>query len=661
MRAMILAMGVSLAVGSFAAPGAAAQPAPAAGAGARKEACEGAICWEIVNRFRLFQRRADFERHARAFEGQADPVLDAERRLNAGGGPGWAADVVERLCFVEARNVAPTRCRRDGIDEYYLARPRSFAVRIWARPSSVAPGSCAWRFPGVAPRSAPRRVDGACAIELRLAGDAPTRIALDARTPEGAAMSAEIAAAPRDILTAGMGDSFTSGEGSPDAPVRLGKGMCFNRIYKFGLLGRKPPDYDAHHGDLGAVNARRERIVTPSRLGAGERDCDTSAATPGDQVWTERRARWMFAPCHRSLYGHQLRAALALAVVDPHRSVTYIPLGCTGATIAEGLLKGQTPREAQLRRGRYGGSVTEGQLSNLANRLRDARRPLDVLFLSVGGNDVGFSGLVADVIVSAPVERWLLGAAGQIVTPQDAEARFASFAHDFARARARIAPLVEKDFGRVVFVPYGNPMRHGAGGSQLCASTRRGFDIHPAFALDGAKLAQTDAFVENKLLPLLKRLATCTQTDAGACGVDDEKMRFAETHRPAFREHGLCGAAASDPPFDACLRDGDTFKLIGESGALEQPFRHCAPGAGAFAPYAPRARWSRTVNDSFLTAMTFADSLPAWLKAKLRNDGMWGLTSMVYGGVVHPTAEGHAAMADAALIEAQKALAARGL
>ena len=69
MRAMILAMAVSLAVPILATPsGAAAQPAPAAGAGARKEACEGVICWEIVNRFRLFQRRADFERHARAFE-----------------------------------------------------------------------------------------------------------------------------------------------------------------------------------------------------------------------------------------------------------------------------------------------------------------------------------------------------------------------------------------------------------------------------------------------------------------------------------------------------------------------------------------------------------------------------------------------------------------
>jgi hypothetical protein len=31
------------------------------------------------------------------------------------------------------------------------------------------------------------------------------------------------------------------------------------------------------------------------------------------------------------------------------------------------------------------------------------------------------------------------------------------------------------------------------------------------------------------------------------------------------------------------------------------------------------------------------------------HDATWGLLSAVYGGAIHPTAEGHAAMADAAL------------
>jgi hypothetical protein len=31
------------------------------------------------------------------------------------------------------------------------------------------------------------------------------------------------------------------------------------------------------------------------------------------------------------------------------------------------------------------------------------------------------------------------------------------------------------------------------------------------------------------------------------------------------------------------------------------------------------------------------------------HDATWGILSAVYGGAIHPTAEGHAAMADAAL------------
>jgi len=50
------------------------------------------------------------------------------------------------------------------------------------------------------------------------------------------------------------------------------------------------------------------------------------------------------------------------------------------------------------------------------------------------------------------------------------------------------------------------------------------------------------------------------------------------------------------------------------------------------------------------TARGFLDN-PTYI-----HDGRWGLTSVVYGGVMHPTAEGHAAMADAALAAASTVL-----
>ena len=47
--------------------------------------------------------------------------------------------------------------------------------------------------------------------------------------------------------------------------------------------------------------------------------------------------------------------------------------------------------------------------------------------------------------------------------------------------------------------------------------------------------------------------------------------------------------------------------------------------------------------------MTFPEGISSTLQPSDLHDATWGATSAVYGGAVHPTAEGHAAMADAAL------------
>ena len=47
--------------------------------------------------------------------------------------------------------------------------------------------------------------------------------------------------------------------------------------------------------------------------------------------------------------------------------------------------------------------------------------------------------------------------------------------------------------------------------------------------------------------------------------------------------------------------------------------------------------------------MTFPEGISVALQPSDLHDATWGATSAVYGGAVHPTAEGHAAMADAAL------------
>jgi hypothetical protein len=82
----------------------------------------------------------------------------------------------------------------------------------------------------------------------------------------------------------------------------------------------------------------------------------------------------------------------------------------------------------------------------------------------------------------------------------------------------------------------------------------------------------------------------------------------------------------------------------------------CRLSASAYRPYLPRQRWVRTANDSYFTAMTYPQGMGATLQPANIHDATWGVLSAVYGGAVHPTAEGHAAMADAALPAVRRVL-----
>jgi hypothetical protein len=54
--------------------------------------------------------------------------------------------------------------------------------------------------------------------------------------------------------------------------------------------------------------------------------------------------------------------------------------------------------------------------------------------------------------------------------------------------------------------------------------------------------------------------------------------------------------------------------------------------------------------------MTYPEGMPAILKPIDIHDALWSVLSAVYGGAVHPTAEGYAAMADAAMPAARAVL-----
>ena len=133
-------------------------------------------------------------------------------------------------------------------------------------------------------------------------------------------------------------------------------------------------------------------------------------------------------------------------------------------------------------------------------------------------------------------------------------------------------------------------------------------------------------------------------------------MTFVDGHQPAFANHGVCARSDDDPEFDRlCFSTtGKSFDTNPATSATE-PLA-CGRPASDYRPYTPRARWVRTANDSYFTAMTYPQGLSALTRPSNIHDAAWGILSAVYGGAVHPTAEGYAAMADAALPAVRDAL-----
>ncbi len=588
------------------------------------------IEWEVRNRFRLFKREEDFRRHVAAYRG--DGILAAERRLEkAADGRGWARDQVERLCVDQSGRI-PEYCERDGQREVYLA-PEDHAISVALAGNVPAGASCAWSFDEG--EGSPRQTTNPCEeeIRLRVRYGRPTLARVTITLADGSARSANAEILVQDFLIAGMGDSIAAGEGNPDRPIALDDdGFCFRRF-----LGGTFSEY-----------------FRPGRAGfRGNKACDPSLSTgpAGNSAadWAKLNARWMNAPCHRSLYGYELRAALALAIESPHSAVTFLPLACSGAMIDEGILNSQRIRECP----NTGNcpSSSPAQLARLKEALALAQkhqsdRKLALILLTVGANDIWFSSLVGNVIVEAATERALFARGDMVISVEDSQKLLdKNVPPNFAKLRTALKPLAGGNLSRVVFVTYGHPALASSG--QPCPGGRGGFDIHPAFNADPVRLREVADYVSRKFLPRIKSLATCGGSDCHDPAT--ERMTFVDAHQPEFVSHGFCARAETDPQFDRdCFLDKDSAFESDPAVAATDPLR-CNFRARDFRPYASRARWVRTANDSYFTAMTFPEGLSAALQPSDLHDATWGATSAVYGGAIHPTAEGHAAMADAAL------------
>tara|TARA_R110002051_G_scaffold41530_7_gene86149 strand:- start:39230 stop:41173 length:1944 start_codon:yes stop_codon:yes gene_type:complete len=333
--------------------------------------------WEVVDRFRLFSDTPPASRAA--IEALLRALADGPEASRAEIYPSYG---VLRSTLQQTPGLRTSNWNAETREytERYL-RPDAYRVRV--RLDGTDDELCEWRADN---RTISQNRPCGAWTELEIdaeqtSGEYRARVSISARTNRDYRVD-ETIVVEHDLFVA-LGDSFIAGEGNPDIPA---------------VLPSTPPHSSFQHEKWGA-NPRLE---------------DASVATP---------AQWWDEPCHRSLLSFPVTTTLYLASKAPHRATTLVHLACSGGEIDEGLVAPQNNLP-----GRDMNEATT-QIAQLQRLLGPAAgRPLiRRVFLSVGGNDIGF-GDVVQLLASPPngyrnpLMPWIAGAIGTAVCPYEVEA-----------------------------------------------------------------------------------------------------------------------------------------------------------------------------------------------------------------------------------------------
>ncbi len=590
------------------------------------------IEWRVENSFRFFVDPKDTEIHRQTYLALAGdqkrrPVLESERELSARHPEGWAATMFGQTCWHNLRNLHACPNGSNYIN------PDSHAVVTSIKGVDDAAVSCTWITapssddPGTA-------VTQPCAEPVRLVVPYPKGV--EVRVEIGGREIAVTRVRVRDLLVAGMGDSFGSGEGNPDQPVRFSR--------------ERAADYGK--ADLAGY---------PARVGSWKQI--------GDKEFITENARWLDQACHRSLYSYQLRAALQLSLEDPHRAITYVGVACSGAEVTAGLFlryKGNewvpkppdlsqisaiaeaqcADREAPMQdlpeAYHMGGTIADlkGGLVLRKCAAEEARK-IDLALVSVGGNDVGFSRLVANAVLEdKSLLKSLGGWVGHVHGQAQARAALNTLDERYKalnRAMHNILHIPWNESDRVILTSYPG-LALLSDGKAVCPDGWAGMEVAPALKLSSAK-AREGAVIADRLDAVMRVSAK------------NHGWTFVDRHRPDFLGRGIC-AGFTDNAFSVA----DDLRLPRRTDDGWQPFN-----PADYPPYASRQRWFRTPNDAFLTG-NFHVAGPVLQKALKLETFSWFqlMLAATYSGAFHPTAEGHAAIADAVVEKARTVLERHG-
>lgn len=677
------------------------------------------IDWTVKHPFRFFTNTVDFDMQREALaavlaaHGGAMPatvVSELERKLNdpnwlrqwysrdadlyanprSSGRPerGWAHHLNRRKAFCwNANDQWHSSCPVDRFEpgrrtDYVMPQGHTVAVKLVEPPA----GQCVWTadraaFIQGATLSETRTADCAAPFEARIPfepdrPEAQQGIAVTVTLPDQTTIETRIAV--RDRLVVGIGDSFSSGEGNPDSPVeidRQSQRANLNKAFVYDETTQRIKYKKSHSLPVRSQNGP---------------------------------ANWMDRKCHRSAYSYHLRTALQIALADPkHSAVTFLGYACSGAEVAEGLLlpykgaEGIDPGalSADGSRRRDMGEVDRLTIELCRDAITRAApqplrldqpisqngrtytsvpllrcppgrflRPIDLLLVSIGGNDVGFTPMIVDVLTRQRppadlatqfnmIGQTMLTRIARVVKAHnvaEAERKLRELPARFAALRKALALLPIRSTGgkpNVIMTAFPKIEFNENGrvcGEQDPRERMEGFNVGGMLFLDVPALRLVSDFANTKLYPALK--------SAAAAG----NWTFVDSHREAFARHGVCAQNRAATPVSAVENmmlpyvdrvnqqfrwfDFDPFSDYRESNFS---------AARDTRPYAPRQRWVRNLNDICLFVQYRANGTPP-------PPSQWGILDLVeacLGGPFHPTAEGHARIADAAYAEARRILA----
>jgi len=587
-------------------------------------AAGGSISWRLENPFRYLSDAKHIDLHREVYanlsiEERLYPILSVERRLAKALPRGWAAPVLKNVCNGHPGANGGCDLSKNSIT------PSDHMVVASLDGVGDLKGNCVWKVRAARKtlRKYNREIRGACDAPVRF--KSPYRGGVSLSVRHNGDPVDEIRLKVKDIFVVGMGDSFASGEGNPDVAV------TFSRE-RSAVYGKLPQ---------GALLAGY-----PARVGPWRKI--------GDSDFLKKSARWVNQACHRSLYSHQLRTALQLSLEDPHRSVTYADFACAGAEITQGVFRldkgnewspsrpslSQLSAVANVQCGERGAPDRDyphafhlnGAIPYLSDIVlkkcpKKRARRIDLLLLSIGGNDAGFSRLVANaVLADETMLRKLGGWMGLVYGADQAKGDLVALKNRYKslnRALHNLLHIPWSQSDRIILTAY--PLLSLLDdGKSICPDGKAGMGVLEAFSLSTIKAGDAEKLAE-QLDREMKRAA-------GRHG-----WSFAHRHRPAFAGHSICAGANSFNPGQA-----DDLRIPKFQDGKWSPFN-----PADYQPYSPRARWFRTPNDAYLTGhfhvrRTLARKLLG--NKKLRWFQL--LLASTYSGAFHPTAEGQAVIAD---------------